>query len=101
MQAIKYGKGKYSMIYHDFGKTGFRISALGFGAMRLPIPENADREATADLGDAVELLRHGIRSGSTTSTPPISTATAAASSLSDSRWRTAGATGSPSPPNCR
>ena len=61
MQAIKYGK--YSMIYHDFGKTGFRISALGFGAMRLPIPENADREATADLGDAVELLRHGIRSG--------------------------------------
>lgn len=27
------------MIYHDFGKTGIKISALGFGSMRLPTCE--------------------------------------------------------------
>ena len=51
------------MIYRDFGRTGFRISALGFGAMRLPIAPQADATATADLGEAVELLRYGIDRG--------------------------------------
>ncbi len=51
------------MIYRDFGRTGFRISALGFGTMRLPIAPAADVNATADLGEAVELLRYGIEQG--------------------------------------
>ena len=25
------------MLYNDFGKTGIKMSALGFGAMRLPM----------------------------------------------------------------
>ena len=28
------------MNYRTFGKTGEKVSALGFGAMRLPIVEN-------------------------------------------------------------
>ncbi len=51
------------MQYRDFGKTGFKISALGFGAMRLPIPENQDKNAKDDLGPAVDLLRYGFEKG--------------------------------------
>ena len=51
------------MQYRDFGKTGFKISALGFGAMRLPIPENQDKNAKEDLGEAVDLLRYGFEKG--------------------------------------
>ena len=28
-----------SMLYRDFGKTGEKVSVLGFGCMRLPIME--------------------------------------------------------------
>ncbi len=28
------------MIYKSFGKTGVKVSALGFGAMRLPMEES-------------------------------------------------------------
>lgn len=51
------------MQYRDFGKTGFKISALGFGAMRLPIPENKDKNAKDDLERAVNLLRYGFQKG--------------------------------------
>jgi len=45
------------MRYRDFGKTGYKVSALGFGAMRLPMKgEHVDEEkATAVIHRAFEL----------------------------------------------
>lgn len=51
------------MHYNTFGKTGLKISSLGFGAMRLPIPANADKMSVDGLGEAVDLLRYGIDQG--------------------------------------
>ncbi len=51
------------MQYRDFGKTGFKISALGFGAMRLPIPDPAEVKGEVDLEPAVELLCYGFEKG--------------------------------------
>ena len=47
------------MQYRDFGKTGIKVSALGFGAMRLPIlqGEQVDEER------AVSMIRHAIDEG--------------------------------------
>ncbi len=42
------------MVYREYGKTGKKVSALGFGAMRLPFD---DAEAS------VELLKYGIELG--------------------------------------
>lgn len=47
------------MQYRPFGKTGYRVSALGFGAMRLPSRE----DKKVDLEQAVPLLRRGIDLG--------------------------------------
>ena len=47
------------MQYRVFGKTGHRVSILGFGAMRLP--QRADK--TCDLESAVPMLRRGIDLG--------------------------------------
>ena len=47
------------MLYRTFGKTGYRISQLGFGAMRLP---KVDR-TTLDMDKAVEVLRHALDLG--------------------------------------
>ena len=47
------------MQYRAFGKTGYRVSILGFGAMRLP--QRADK--TCDLESSVPLLRRGIDLG--------------------------------------
>lgn len=42
------------MVYREYGRTGKKVSALGFGAMRLPFD---------DADASVELLRHGIAAG--------------------------------------
>jgi predicted aldo/keto reductase-like oxidoreductase len=49
------------MQYRDFGKLGYKVSALGFGAMRLPEDERGD----VDREEAVALLRAGIDAGIT------------------------------------
>lgn len=52
------------MLYRDFGNTGYKISALGFGAMRLPIQENKENPGrTDDLEEAAAILRYGIDKG--------------------------------------
>jgi len=47
--------------YRPFGKTGFDVSALGFGTMRLPVtggdPANIDRRET------IRMIRHAIDNG--------------------------------------
>lgn len=47
------------MQYRLYGKTGIRVSALGFGAMRLPQLE----DKTVDLEQSVPMLRRGIDLG--------------------------------------
>lgn len=47
------------MQYREFGKTGLKISALGFGTMRLPLVE----DGTIDEPQAISMLRHGIDQG--------------------------------------
>jgi len=47
------------MQYRPFGKTGIQVSALGYGAMRLPALE----DKKVDLEKAVPLLRRGIDAG--------------------------------------
>jgi uncharacterized protein len=47
------------MQYRTFGNTGIKVSALGFGAMRLPARE----DKKVDLEKAVPLLRRGIDLG--------------------------------------
>lgn len=50
------------MQYVPFGKLGFDISRLGFGAMRIPmIEENGERRP--DIQKGVELIRHAIDQG--------------------------------------
>lgn len=49
------------MQYRDFGKTGERVSVLGFGCMRLPVREN--RLKSIDTPAAVRLLHEGIDGG--------------------------------------
>lgn len=47
------------MQYRDFGKTGVKVSPIGFGMMRLP----ADNEGNVDVDQAVKILRTAIDNG--------------------------------------
>lgn len=50
------------MQYRDFGKTGEKVSALGFGAMRLPSVER-DGKWVIDEPEAIKMIRHAIDEG--------------------------------------
>ena len=47
------------MQYRDFGKTGVKVSPIGFGMMRLP----ADHEGNVDEAQAIKILRTAIDHG--------------------------------------
>lgn len=49
------------MQYREFGKTGEKVSALGFGCMRLPTLGNLTR--SIDEPQAVRMIRNGIGNG--------------------------------------
>jgi len=51
------------MKYRKFGRTGFKVSALGFGCMRLPLVTGEDGKQSVDTPAAVSLLRHAIDRG--------------------------------------
>ncbi len=50
------------MKYREFGKTGCRVSSLGFGAMRMPTVE-IDGKKEIDEEKAIALIRRAIDSG--------------------------------------
>ncbi|MEE8400078.1 MAG: aldo/keto reductase, partial [Desulfobacterales bacterium] len=50
------------MKYKDFGNTGIKVSALGFGAMRLPTT-GKDENVHVDLEKSVPMLTRGMDLG--------------------------------------
>ena len=50
------------MQYRPFGKTGFSISALGFGAMRLPTRQSGDKQVF-DEEEGVRIIHRAFESG--------------------------------------
>ena len=50
------------MQYRNFGKTGLKVSVLGFGTMRLPTTSGKPDEHV-DEKEAIRMVRHGIDSG--------------------------------------
>ncbi|MBW2622515.1 MAG: aldo/keto reductase [Deltaproteobacteria bacterium] len=49
------------MQYRGFGKLDWKVSALGFGAMRLPVLD--DNPAHIDEPEAIRMIRHSIDNG--------------------------------------
>ena len=49
------------MRYRKFGKLDWEVSALGFGAMRLPVLDN--NTAKIDEPEAIRMIRHSIDNG--------------------------------------
>lgn len=49
------------MQYRKMGKTGVKVSVLGFGAMRMPLIEGSD--GRVDEGEAVRMIRAAIDGG--------------------------------------
>jgi len=49
------------MHYREMGKTGVRVSGLGFGAMRMPLREGTDGEI--DEEEAIRMIRASIDGG--------------------------------------
>ena len=60
-----------NMQYRNLGKTGFRVSALGFGAMRLPliaepIPKKNTKKPVfpkVDETESIRIIRYAIDQG--------------------------------------
>ena len=65
---LSYGKNDMKprevavLIYRELGKTGVKVSALGFGAMRLPMVSIGD-EDYVDLDKAVDTIRFAFQKG--------------------------------------
>lgn len=49
------------MQHRPFGTTGFEVSALGFGAMRMPL--RSDDQTDIDRPAAIRMIRHAIDAG--------------------------------------
>jgi len=50
------------MIYRQLGKTGLRVSQLGFGAMRLPMVGKG-KTASVDRDKAIPMMHHAFANG--------------------------------------
>lgn len=51
------------MQYRDFGKTGWKVSALGFGAMRLPTAAGQPMTKMIKEAEAIGMIRHAVDRG--------------------------------------
>ena len=52
-----------NMAYRDFGNTGVRLSALGFGAMRLPMKSERGGARKVDYDKAVPMMLRAFELG--------------------------------------
>ncbi|MHA1561834.1 MAG: aldo/keto reductase, partial [Promethearchaeota archaeon] len=50
------------MKYRKMGSLDWKVSALGFGAMRLPMIKEGDTEKV-DVPEAIRIIRYGIDNG--------------------------------------
>ncbi|MCK9266746.1 aldo/keto reductase [bacterium] len=50
------------MLYREFGKTGIKMSVLGFGAMRLPTEEK-NGVSTMDTEESIKIILKGFKLG--------------------------------------
>ncbi len=50
------------MEYREFGKTGIKISALGFGAMRLPYKDSGDKRVL-DYDESIRIIHRAFELG--------------------------------------
>ncbi len=51
------------MQYREFGKTGAKVSALGFGCMRLPVAGGGNVGKNVDFAEAERMIRYAIDNG--------------------------------------
>jgi len=51
------------MHYRNYGKSGFQVSSLGMGCMRLPRIVNENNEAVVDREKAYEMIRYAVDHG--------------------------------------
>ena len=51
------------MQYREFGKTGWKVSALGFGCMRLPTLDDKPMGSRIDKAEATRMIRYAIDHG--------------------------------------
>ena len=52
------------MIYRELGRTGYTVSQLGFGAMRLPmVGDSDDSEARVDRDKAIPMFHEAFEAG--------------------------------------
>jgi predicted aldo/keto reductase-like oxidoreductase len=51
------------MQYRNFGKLDWKVSALGFGGMRLPTTDGDPRSANLDERESIRIIRHAIDRG--------------------------------------
>lgn len=51
------------MKYRPFGRTGWRVSALGFGAMRLPTMDGKPMSRKLDVRETTRMIEHAIDHG--------------------------------------
>jgi len=51
------------MQYRNFGKLDWKVSALGFGCMRLPTTDGQPTGPNIDEAEAIRMIRHAIESG--------------------------------------
>lgn len=51
------------MQYRNFGKLGWKVSALGFGCMRLPTDDHVPSSPNINTPESIAMIRHAIDQG--------------------------------------